>query len=551
MRINFFTRYSIKKSIKFSRNSIFFLPLLVICVSLVLSVGGWLLFSQGYLQPAKYFFLLAQPVSKTTSLVFLQRWPVINFWHETNQLGVEVSQVLLTAQRQEQPLNWLLTTTANQSLLTNLEQTLKSGESSWLIKKLATKQGIELTEFQDLLALSRVLIQEKNSAKKYLLVFQNTDEIRATGGFIGSYAVLDFAQADFTQLEIRDIYDPSGISPSLPAPVGHDLYLSENQGLKLHDANWNPEFSASAQDILWFFARIEDDPQTYDGVIAINFSTVEKLVSLLGEIYLPDEKVFVEASDLATLLRSNRADFFAGSKQKEHELDSFKTALLLKIQSLSKSEFLTVAKQLLNQGLWREVQFFATDEVVEKQLVELGVAGELYAYQPNELFIFPVESNVGINKANRWLTREITTEQTDQLLRLTISFNNQATLLDRPAVTVINNPAYKTAGHLGYINYYRIITSSNLYLISVKVGEEVLTSWDKTSLTAANGQLYFQHGFLVTVPEASNKTVVLDFSRSDEQSDYQQLVIQKQAGLSYQNRVAEFLKTRFWLEDVE
>jgi hypothetical protein len=517
----------------------------------MISLSGWLLVSHGYLKPARYFFLLAQPISKTTSLVFLQRWPIVNFWHETNQLGAEVSQVLSTAQQQSQPLNWLLATTAQQNLLTELEQTLVAGEGSWLVKNLVAKQGIDFTDLHELLALGQVLVQEKNSAKKYLLVFQNTDEIRATGGFIGSYAVLDFAQADFTQLAIRDIYDPSGITPSLSSPVGHDLYLSENQGLKLHDANWQPEFSASAKDILWFFARIENDPQVYDGVIAVNFSTVEKLVGLLGEIYLPDEKVFVTASDLATLLRSNRADFFAGSKQKEHELDSFKTALLLKLQSLSKSEVLSVVKQLVNQNLWREVQFFAQDEVVEKQFVELGVAGELYPYQPDELFVFPVESNVGINKANRWLTREITTEQTDQLIRLTVNFNNQATLLDRPAVTVINNPAYKTAGHLGYINYYRIITSSNLYLISVQVGDEVLTNWDKTSLTGKNGQLYFQHGFLVTVPEASNKTVVLDFSRSDEQSEYRQLVIQKQAGLNYQNKASEFLKTRLWLEDVE
>src|SRR3989344_5583158 len=46
--------------------------------------------------------------------------------------------------------------------------------------------------------------------KRYLLLFQNSNELRATGGFIGSYAEVSFHSGRLEDLIIDDIYNSDG-----------------------------------------------------------------------------------------------------------------------------------------------------------------------------------------------------------------------------------------------------------------------------------------------------------------------------------------------------
>ncbi|MDQ7022157.1 MAG: DUF4012 domain-containing protein [Candidatus Gracilibacteria bacterium] len=46
-----------------------------------------------------------------------------------------------------------------------------------------------------------------NKRKKYLIVFQNNDEIRAQGGFMGSMGILEIFRGEIKKFEKRDIYD--------------------------------------------------------------------------------------------------------------------------------------------------------------------------------------------------------------------------------------------------------------------------------------------------------------------------------------------------------
>src|SRR5690606_29019820 len=99
-------------------------------------------------------------------------------------------------------------------------------------------------------------------------------------------------------------------------PAGQAEYLSEGRGMKLVDANWDPDFPLTARRILSYFESIQSDPQRYDGVIAVPLSVVERVVALLGGVYVADLGRTVEADELALLLRYNRGEFFSGSQEK-------------------------------------------------------------------------------------------------------------------------------------------------------------------------------------------------------------------------------------------
>lgn len=493
---------------------------------------AWYGVLRGNLSFSQASFKIIQPVPVFLSSVSFQKIPSIEVWKESVWLGKEVTEVL--TQKKDQPdfMSWLLEEYDSKPGLDHTNIILEQAEKSVFRRMFFSSSSEVLSEASNFLDFIVLLEQEKEANKKYLVLFQNSDEIRATGGFIGSYGVLDFGKLDFWRIQIRDIYDPSGVSVTKESPLGHDQYLSGGSGMKLHDANWSPDFSTSSQDILWFFENIKNDPQYYDGVIAVNFSSVEKFLTILGDIYLADEKSWVKAGDIAEILRSTRKDFFPGNKEKVQKLSSLQSAIWLRVSNLSSKEVKGLVNEFFKESSWKEIQAFSKNALLQKEFEQLEIAGNLYSYHENEAFIFPIESNVGINKANAWVQRSLYGERNGSLIRLKTFFTNVATSAERPEIN-LENKSYTVASHMGYVNYYRIITSPNLQAVSVMVGDGVLTEWDVEKFIGSNGQEYSQIGFLVTVLESVQREVTIDFSVTGDWND--QVVLQKQAGVDYQS----------------
>jgi hypothetical protein len=367
------------------------------------------------------------------------------------------------------------------------------------------------------------------SQGKFLVLLQNSDEIRATGGFIGSYTILDLASSEPLRLVIRDMYDPSGLSQTLPSPPGQAKYLSEGQGLKLVDANWNPDFPTSAELILQYFALLPGDPKHYDGVIGLPLTTVERVVTALGGVYVADQQQTITGETLADLVRRDRDQFFAGSQEKTQALQAVYTAIKLKLADLSLADWLGLIKALNSNRLLQEVQFFALNPSLQNNYQTASLDGALLPYGDNELYLFPVESNVGINKANRKVERFLSASLKGQRLTLTTVFKNNYTKAARPELD--SNSAYAVAPHLSYVNYYRLLTRPDMMVISIKINDELVETWDETELISAAGLLYKQVGFLVVVPEQERVTVEAQFETPlISQSE---LIIQRQVGLPY------------------
>jgi hypothetical protein len=119
--------------------------------------------------------------------------------------------------------------------------------------------------------------------RKYLVLFQNNAEIRPTGGFIGSYALIDVLDGKITDLFINDVFNIDGqlvdkIIP--PKPI-----QKISTAWSLHDANWFFDYPSSAQKISWFYEKAGG--ATVDGVIAITPAILGKMLELTGEISLP------------------------------------------------------------------------------------------------------------------------------------------------------------------------------------------------------------------------------------------------------------------------
>ncbi|MFA5184117.1 MAG: DUF4012 domain-containing protein [Patescibacteria group bacterium] len=120
--------------------------------------------------------------------------------------------------------------------------------------------------------------------KRYLIVFQNNAELRASGGFLGSYALVDLRDGQIRNLEVPGggSYDTeAGLSVRVAAP--EPLWLV-NPLWHFWDANWWPDWPTTAKNLMWFY-EYSDGPSV-DGVIGVTPTVVEKLLEITGPIDL-------------------------------------------------------------------------------------------------------------------------------------------------------------------------------------------------------------------------------------------------------------------------
>jgi len=123
--------------------------------------------------------------------------------------------------------------------------------------------------------------------KRYLLIFQNNSELRASGGFLGSHALIDLSNGKIKNLEVPGggSYDTeAGLKIKVIAP--EPLWLV-NPLWHFWDANWWPDWPTTAKNLMWFYEK--SDGPTVDGVIGITPTVVERLLEVTGPIDLTEE----------------------------------------------------------------------------------------------------------------------------------------------------------------------------------------------------------------------------------------------------------------------
>jgi hypothetical protein len=121
--------------------------------------------------------------------------------------------------------------------------------------------------------------------KTYLFLMLNNTELRPGGGFVGTYGILDFADAEITKFFTDDIYALDGPSEAYlneEAPEPLKKYLRVPSWF-MRDSNWSPDFAVSAMNVEKFY-RLEGGKETLDGVIGITPTVISKLLAITGPI---------------------------------------------------------------------------------------------------------------------------------------------------------------------------------------------------------------------------------------------------------------------------
>jgi len=258
----------------------------------------------------------------------------------------------------------------------------------------------QLTHMAGFLAL----LVGSEQPRRYLVVFQNDSELRPTGGFIGSFALLDVNQGKVTNLEI-----PGGGSYDLQGSLTEKLVSPRplrliNPHWQFQDANWSPDFPTSAQRLAWFYEK--SGGPTVDGVIAINANVMERLLAVVGPIEMPKYEVALSSENFMTeTQREVELDYNREENQPKQIISDLAPIILDLVMNAERDDYLPLAEAVSNSLADREIQMWFNDPDMQNRSVELGWSGEIRTSPGDYLQL--VHSNIAGQKTDSVMTEQI------------------------------------------------------------------------------------------------------------------------------------------------
>ena len=381
------------------------------------------------------------------------------------------------------------------------------------IKKLITNAGKVAQSLPDLLGAPK--------SKTYLVLLQNNMELRPTGGFIGSFALVSFSSGKLDEVSIQDVYSADGqLKGHIEPPQPIKKYLNQANWF-LRDSNWDPNFPVSAERAEWFLDKEIDVP--VDGVIAIDLNTIKDFLEVIGPIYLSDYQTSVTYDNFYEKTQSEvEENFFSGSTKKANFITALSKEMINALILNKDSNKAKLAKIVYNNLEARHIQIFLHNNLAKEALANLNWDGAFnYPNCSGNCFsdlLGLVEANLGVNKSNYYIER-----------KYNMSVGLQEGLIKKNLSVTYKNSANLAMGNSGvYKTYSRLVVPLSSVLEFIKIGDSSLPPDVETVAGRKEIGFYFEllPGQTKTLNMSWRVAQPLDLNRAGEYRMY----VRKQAG---------------------
>lgn len=252
-----------------------------------------------------------------------------------------------------------------------------------------------INDFNELAELSKTFqeIFGGGGRRRYIVIFQNPHELRATGGFMGSFAVIEVKDGKIISMDV-----PAGGSYNLQGQLDTfiepptPLFLS-NKRWEFQDANWFPDFPASAEKILWFYRHSRG--VTADGVIAVNATVLERLLTITGPVRDEKRGLTLTADDALTNIQTVVEQ---SPEKKQHKpkqiLTDLAPELIERFKTAASENTLPLFLHLQEALQQKEVQVYLTDTAAARTIDSFGWSGKILPAFPGQDYLMVVNSNI-------------------------------------------------------------------------------------------------------------------------------------------------------------
>jgi hypothetical protein len=267
--------------------------------------------------------------------------------------------------------------------------------------------------------------------RTYMLLAQNEDELRPTGGFITAVGTLVVQNGQVLHVNFVDSGDVDNWDYPYPqAPWQLEQYMN-SPVLILRDANWFPDFPTSALYAESLYAYRYS--HSVDGVIAFDQHLLVSLLEATGPVEVEGESTPIDSGNVVAFMRSAKTTpvdrpLPAGWSRKGF-MDRITKALLVKIfvgKDISWEKMGSVLFQDLEQD---HLLLQVDDPTLTPVLARRGWDGALH-YEGGD-FLMAVDANIGFNKTNAVVDTRLTydvdlSDLTQPAATLTVTHHNNA-----------------------------------------------------------------------------------------------------------------------------
>jgi len=262
--------------------------------------------------------------------------------------------------------------------------------------------------------------------KRYLIVFQNADEIRPTGWFMWSMALLELFKWQIKLFQKKDVYAiewdlKSADYERLPAPK----WISElTPTFWLRDSNYFANIEDSSNAIKFFLNASNVD---IDGVVYINQNVLLKFLELTWPMYFEDLNVSIwkdNFSEVMSLMVEAKVSQVGTLGTPKQILFNFIEKYIWEL--LQQWKYSDYVKLAIEETKNRDIVFWSFNEEENNFLWALWMNWNIN-YENSIDFIYPVFTSLSWNKSDRYMERmfEHSVTQVEQ----SCDFNIKTTLL--------------------------------------------------------------------------------------------------------------------------
>jgi hypothetical protein len=268
---------------------------------------------------------------------------------------------------------------------------------------------------------------------RYLILLQNNAELRATGGFIGSFAEVEVKTGHPVSIEFgTNIYkldDPFVKKVAIPAPS--PLARLTHGKWSFHDSNWAADGEEALRQAVWFYERetsLAGQGRKVDGVIALTTTVVEELLRLVGPIEMPGYATTLTADNFAEVVQykvekeyyENRANWPVD--EPKTILRDLIPILEERLKAADKTRLINLGFRLLDQ---KYIVLYAKNPLAQKIILNKNWGGAVDRTWGNYLYL--VNSNVDGGKSSRKIKERVFYSQDTKKRQVTLHVEREHT----------------------------------------------------------------------------------------------------------------------------
>ena len=382
----------------------------------------------------------------------------------------------------------------------SLELNLTEGDAKRLKNKLKNnlRQAVILGQvsplFNQLLGV--------NEEKRYALVYQDNNELRASGGVIKSVVILTFNHGKLVGYKVVNADEiDKNMGGEIELPVEIRENLKENSW-HFVDAGWDSV--DAGQKIAWFVEKATG--QKIHGIVLVDNNFLAELLGLVGGVRLDQYNEFISKNNL-----DKKIIFYESltEEKKQFQKDLLKAIFHQLVSADNISGLPSVLRNLLDSQHMVLSEFSPNEQKVFDHLLWGGgilrpACPSLFNNQVCQVdYLYQVESNTGLNKTNYFLTRQIshrvTLEPTQARHLREIKYHNLAKTNTWP------KGDYQT-----YIRFYIPLNAEKI---------KVVSNGQDLPITIVKNKVNKKVSFRLGVPANSTKKIQLTFTTPIKQTN--------------------------------